>query len=163
MLGSPIHRQPAHGEGVIVHADAIAVRRNGRWFGVLIRGPSGVGKSDLVLRAMDRGFRLVADDRALIWISSGRLFAKAPMPLRDKLEVRGIGILAVPALAQTDIALIIDCCSGSDDLARQPEPRVSRLLTVDLPVLDLIPTEPSALQKLDAAITILEWRTKRRI
>ena len=51
---------------------------DGGWRGALIEGPSGAGKSDLALRALDAGFRLVADDRVVVWTSGGRLFGRAP-------------------------------------------------------------------------------------
>ena len=45
------------------HAGLIALYDAGGWKGVLIEGASGSGKSDLALRCLGRGFRLVADDR----------------------------------------------------------------------------------------------------
>ena len=50
------------------HAGLIAARSNGPWRGVLIEGEAGAGKSDLTLRALAAGFRLVADDRVVLWI-----------------------------------------------------------------------------------------------
>ena len=58
---------------MIRHAGLIARRMGGVWRGVLIEGPSGAGKSDLALRALDQGFRLVADDRVVVWTDAGRL------------------------------------------------------------------------------------------
>ena len=50
---------------MIAHAGLLAQRIGGRWKGALIEGPSGAGKSDLALKALDAGFRLVADDRVM--------------------------------------------------------------------------------------------------
>jgi serine kinase of HPr protein (carbohydrate metabolism regulator) len=51
---------------MILHAGLVALRLAGFWRGALICGPSGAGKSDLALKALDAGFRLVADDR-VVW------------------------------------------------------------------------------------------------
>ena len=51
---------------MIVHAGLVALRHGGLWRGALITGPSGSGKSDLALRCLEHGFRLVADDRVLL-------------------------------------------------------------------------------------------------
>ncbi|MEG0819600.1 MAG: serine kinase, partial [Brevundimonas sp.] len=45
-----------------LHATAVARYSPAGWRGVLIQGPSGVGKSDLALRLIGQGWRLVADD-----------------------------------------------------------------------------------------------------
>jgi HPr kinase/phosphorylase len=64
--------------------------------GVLIRGASGVGKSDCVLGLIERGYSLVADDVTKIKSLEGReLMATAPELTRYHMEVRGIGIINV--------------------------------------------------------------------
>ena len=65
----------------IRHGGLIVLRQGGVWRGALIEGPSGVGKSDLALRALDAGFRLVADDRVVVFATGGRLYGKPPEPL----------------------------------------------------------------------------------
>ena len=60
---------------------------------VMIVGPSGSGKSDLALRLLDRGFRLVSDDQTIVRRDGGRLLASAPPSIAGKLEIRGIGIV----------------------------------------------------------------------
>ena len=77
---------------MILHAGLIAARIAGFWRGVLIEGPSGSGKSDLALRALSQGFRLVADDRVVVWASGGRLFGRAPEILNGLIELRGLGV-----------------------------------------------------------------------
>jgi len=60
--------------------------------GVLLRGPSGSGKSDLALRLIDGGAKLVADDQVELALdAAGRVMARAPATLSGLLEVRGIG------------------------------------------------------------------------
>src|SRR4051812_25700980 len=92
-----------------IHAGLVATRRDGRWVGVLIEGSSGVGKSDLALRALDTGFRLVADDRVILWASGGRLFGRAPASLAGLAELRGVGVVSVPFLALCEVVLIVRC------------------------------------------------------
>ncbi|HEY1771485.1 MAG TPA: HPr(Ser) kinase/phosphatase [Chthoniobacterales bacterium] len=64
--------------------------------GVLIRGASGIGKSECVLGLIERGYSLVADDATRIKSLEGReLVATAPELTRYHMEVRGIGIINV--------------------------------------------------------------------
>ena len=64
--------------------------------GVLIRGVSGIGKSECVLGLIERGYSLVADDVTRITMLEGReLMAAAPELTRNHIEVRGIGIIDV--------------------------------------------------------------------
>src|SRR3954468_23707618 len=93
----------ASDETVIVHAGLIARRSGGPWRGVLIEGPSGSGKSDLALRALEAGFRLVADDRVVLWASEGRLFGRAPETLFGLIEVRGLDVIRVEALPLCEV------------------------------------------------------------
>jgi len=67
--------------------------------GVLIRGTSGVGKSECVLGLIERGYSLVADDVTKIKSLEGReLMATAPELTRYHMEVRGIGIINVVSI-----------------------------------------------------------------
>jgi HPr kinase/phosphorylase len=64
--------------------------------GVLIRGASGIGKSECVLGLIERGYSLVADDVTRMTSLEGReLVATAPELTRNHMEVRGIGIINV--------------------------------------------------------------------
>ena len=64
--------------------------------GVLIRGASGIGKSECVLGLIERSYSLVADDVTRITSLEGReLIATAPELTRNHMEVRGIGIINV--------------------------------------------------------------------
>jgi HPr kinase/phosphorylase len=67
--------------------------------GVLIRGASGIGKSECVLGLIERGHSLVADDVTRITSLEGReLMATAPDLTRNHMEVRGIGIINVASV-----------------------------------------------------------------
>lgn len=64
--------------------------------GVLIRGASGIGKSESVLGLIERGYSLVADDVTRVTLMENReLMATAPNLTRNHMEVRGIGIINV--------------------------------------------------------------------
>lgn len=67
--------------------------------GVLIRGKSGIGKSEVALELVRRGHQLVADDRVDVYENSeGSVVGEAPEILRKYLEIRGIGIVNVVKL-----------------------------------------------------------------
>jgi HPr kinase/phosphorylase len=67
--------------------------------GVLIRGESGVGKSECALGLVERGYSLVADDVTRLRLLEGReLMATSAEVTRTFMEVRGIGIINVAAI-----------------------------------------------------------------
>jgi serine kinase of HPr protein (carbohydrate metabolism regulator) len=133
---------------VIRHAGLIALRQGGLWRGALIEGPSGIGKSDLALRALDAGFRLVADDRVAVFASGGRLYGKPPETLAGLLEVRGLGVVDCAALPFCEIVLAIRCVADPAAVERLPEPRFAAIMGVSVPVFDLWPREPAAPAKM---------------
>lgn len=141
---------------MIVHGNLIAAFQGGRWTGVLIQGASGSGKSDLTLRALALGFRLVADDRVLLWTSGGRLFGRAPDALKGLIEVRGLDVVKVDALPFAQVALICPC-DGTPE--RLPEPQTQSLLGVEVRTLQIAPLETSAAHKLVFALQHLGDRT----
>ncbi|MDI9401810.1 MAG: HPr(Ser) kinase/phosphatase [Limisphaerales bacterium] len=64
--------------------------------GVLIKGKSGIGKSECVLSLLERGYSLVSDDVTEIFLSEGKELVAAPTrEMKDFMEVRGIGIINV--------------------------------------------------------------------
>lgn len=67
-------------------------------FGILITGESGIGKSETALELIKRGHRLIADDAVDIKAIEGVLHARSPFITSGMLEVRGMGIIDVPAL-----------------------------------------------------------------
>jgi len=118
--------------------------------GVLLRGESGSGKSDMALRLIDGGARLVADDRVVLRAEDGRLTATAPETLAGLLEVRGVGILPVPTAESAELGLVVDLVPP-DRVERLPEPAREPVLGVSLPHLHLAPFEASAPAKLRLA------------
>lgn len=67
-------------------------------YGILITGESGIGKSETALELIKRGHRMVADDAVDIKAIEGVLHGKSPYITAGMLEVRGMGIIDVPAL-----------------------------------------------------------------
>ena len=150
--------------GLIAHAGLIATRaggswRGGPWRGVLIEGPAGAGKSDLALRALDAGFRLVADDRVALWTCDGRLFGCAPPALAGLIEARGLEILRVAALPLAEVVLVARC--GQPE--RLPPRRFSEILGIVLPMIELAAREASAPAKLARAVSCFDRAGNRRI
>jgi HPr kinase/phosphorylase len=67
--------------------------------GVIIRGESGIGKSESVLALVERGYSLVADDITKVTLLEGReVIGTSAEITRDHMEVRGIGIINVAAM-----------------------------------------------------------------
>jgi HPr kinase/phosphorylase len=67
--------------------------------GVLITGPSGIGKSELALELITRGHRLIADDAPQFSrLAPDIINGTCPEALRDYLEVRGMGIINIRKL-----------------------------------------------------------------
>jgi RNase adaptor protein for sRNA GlmZ degradation len=136
----------------LLHATCVAVDTAAGPRGVLLRGPSGSGKSDLALRLIDAGARLVADDQCVLRAASGPLLiARAPESLAGRIEVRGLGILETQRLDEVAVALIVDLAPGGP-IERMPEAAQEVLQGVAVPRLTLDPFEASALAKLHAAV-----------
>lgn len=83
--------------------------------GVLLRGESGVGKSETALEMIRAGQRLVADDVVEVSRIGDKLMGRAPEQIRHFMEVRGIGIVDVrylygvgAVLPEKEIDLVID-------------------------------------------------------
>jgi HPr kinase/phosphorylase len=67
--------------------------------GVIIKGESGIGKSECVLALLERGYSLVADDITKVSLLDGREVVGTSSELtRNHMEVRGIGIINVQAM-----------------------------------------------------------------
>jgi serine kinase of HPr protein (carbohydrate metabolism regulator) len=77
--------------------------------GVLIEGPPGSGKSSLALALIDRGATLVGDDGVMVELRENRLWALPPPNITGLLEIRNVGLVALPALpAPLALALRLD-------------------------------------------------------
>jgi HPr kinase/phosphorylase len=92
--------------------------------GVLVTGKSGIGKSEVALELVRRGYILVADDTVEIYqVEKGLLVGEAPEILKKYLEIRGVGIVNVVYLygvksyrQKKRISLIVELQKWEDDL-----------------------------------------------
>jgi serine kinase of HPr protein (carbohydrate metabolism regulator) len=144
------------GAGELVHGSAIALA--GR--AALIRGPSGSGKSDLALRCLMQpptglvahSAQLVSDDQVLIERHDQQLLVRAPSAIRGLLEVRGVGVMRIPAIDSAQLSLVVDLVAA-DKVERIPESgRTVVLAGVPVAHLELAPFENSAPLKLLLAL-----------
>jgi serine kinase of HPr protein (carbohydrate metabolism regulator) len=140
-----------------IHATAVALR--GR--AVLLRGPSGSGKSDLALRLIARGWRLVADDRCDMRVEGGRLWVSAPRVLHGLVEARGVGIVRMPASARARVALLADLVPAAR-VPRLPKPAARRILGVPIPRVALDAFAVSAPEKLALALEHISTPRRNR-
>ncbi len=134
-------------QGLLRFHGSCAVRGG---IGVLLLGQPGCGKSDLLLRLIDRGFGLVADDQVLV--ENGRA---APAPaLAGLIELRGIGLLRMDYIAPVPLRLVMaldDTVAGLGLTAeRMPEPRAHPVL--GLPLLRIAPFAASAAFRTEIAL-----------
>lgn len=129
----------------LVHASCVAI--GGR--AVLLAGRPGAGKSDLALRLIDRGAALVSDDYTELRRSGGRLLARAPATIAGKIEVRGVGVVELPAAADVPVCLYADLERAPE---RLPEAETLELAGEDVPLVALAALEPSAPLKLEQAL-----------
>jgi len=141
---------------MLAHATAVALKvARQPWRAVLLRGPPGAGKSDLALRLIDRGARLVADDQTHLARKGRSLIASAPQAIAVRMEVRRIGIIALrrsQLIARAPLALIVDLVPP-EKIERMPEPDREILAGISLPILALAPFEASAVAKLLLALS----------
>lgn len=132
----------------VLHASCVAI--GGR--GVLLTGGSGAGKSDLALRLIDRGATLVGDDGVVIEARGGRLHARPGPNIEGQIEVRGLGIVALP-WQETPLALAI---ALDQPMPRMPDEMLpaKAIEGLVLPVIALDPFEPSAPIKVEKALAL---------
>ncbi len=121
-----------------IHASCVTIGGKG----VLLLGPSGAGKSDLALRLLDEGAKLVADDRCELFMRGGKLCARPPEAIAGLLEMRGIGIIALPHAKSAVLALAVRLGASR---VRLPEPAFYT------PPLKSAPPLPLILVKAEAA------------
>jgi HPr kinase/phosphorylase len=115
--------------------------------GVLLQGPSGVGKSECALCLIDRGHQLIADDTPLFSKSDSHLIGSCPANIAHLLEIRGLGIVDIQqlfgdkaVLKQTILDLIIQITPSENvNQARIVAPELDSkvILGISIPNLTL--------------------------
>ena len=131
-----------------IHASCIAIGENG----VILRGPSASGKSDLALRLIEEGAELVADDRVDLVTKDNKLFASPPSGLKGLLEVRGVGIISLNHLNFVRVNIVIDLVA-KNQLPRMPKFSKINLGGIMVPRVLIFPFEISACIKVSIALS----------
>lgn len=119
--------------------------------GLLLRGASGAGKSDLALRLIDEGAGLIADDLVRLERKDGVLIASAAQ-MPGAIELRGQGIFALPPHGPAALDVALDLAPALR-LERLPESHTVSLLGISLLHLRLDPAAASAVMRLRTALT----------
>ncbi|MBR0697328.1 HPr kinase/phosphorylase [Bradyrhizobium lablabi] len=148
-----------------VHASAVLVGDRA----VLIRGPSGSGKSrlafDLVL-AGRAGYLpkaiLVGDDRVHLDTAGEQLWVRPAPELAGLLEIRGLGIRHCAFTTEAVVGLVVDLAAGDAERLPPPEALQCRVYGVLLPRIPVgVGFEPLPL--VVAALTTTESSCPRNI
>ena len=124
-------------------------------FGVLIRGPSGSGKSDLALRLIDDGAGLIADDQVVIKAVGQELYLSPPDSLSGLIEVRGVGVIKIGYVRDIRLCLIIEL-DPSNDIQRIPTIEEELIKNIPVPVISMDAFESSVLAKIKIILGYLD-------
>ena len=125
-----------------LHATCVAVFGPRGWTGVLLTGASGAGKSDMAVRLIEAGARLIADDATIVWREGEALHAACPETIAGRIEVRGLGIVSAPSRPTARLGLVVACAREAPE--RLPEPMAWSREGVSLPSLSIDVRSPSA-------------------
>ena len=131
----------------LIHATCIAIAGTG----IVIRGASGAGKSDLALRLIEGGAALVADDYCEAKAKDGRLTLTAPAAIAGRMEVRGYGIVRMPRRRAVKAGLVVDLMPEAE-IPRTPETTTCIIEGVTLPWLAVDAFSASAAAKVRLAV-----------
>ncbi len=136
--------------------------------GVILRGESGIGKSESVLALIERGYSLVADDITKVTLVDGRdIVGTSAEVTRNHMEVRGIGIINVAAMfgvrsirheKKVDLVITLKSWSDVTDIDRLGmEQEYVKILGIDIPHIT-IPVRPG--RDLARLIEVAAFQTK---
>ncbi len=122
--------------GASVHASAVKVGNRA----VLIRGPSGSGKSrlafDLILSGRSGQIApaiLVGDDRVHLATDAGQLWVRPAAELAGLIEIRGLGIRRCAFAEQAIVGLVVDLAAPDSERLPPPEALMMRIHGVSIP------------------------------
>jgi HPr kinase/phosphorylase len=136
--------------------------------GVILRGESGIGKSESVLALIERGYSLVADDITKVTLVDGReIVGTSAEVTRNHMEVRGIGIINVAAMfgvrsirheKKVDLVVTLKSWNEVEDVDRLGiEQEYVKILGIDIPHIT-IPVRPG--RDLARLIEVAAFQTK---
>ena len=122
--------------GASVHASAVLVGNRA----VLIRGPSGSGKSRLAFDLILAGRAgqipkavLVGDDRVFLEENNGQLIVRPSRELAGLIEIRGLGIRRCDFAEQAIVGLVVDLCAADAERMPPPQAMLTHISGVKIP------------------------------
>jgi serine kinase of HPr protein (carbohydrate metabolism regulator) len=133
------------------HATAVAYYGSG----ILIRGPSGSGKSDLALRLIDDDADLIADDRVVIKVVGKELRLSPPESISGLIEVRGIGVVKIKTVRDIPLCLVVEL-ELSNQTKRMPEIKEETIKDISIPIISINAFESSSLAKIKIVLRYLD-------
>jgi HPr kinase/phosphorylase len=133
----------------LVHGSAVAIHGSG----VLLLGPSGSGKSDLALRLIDRGAKLICDDVVHIENNNSLPQLACAPNIAGKIEVRGIGICPIDFVDSAPLRLVVQLAQDVDRMP--PEHQRITLAGYSVPMFRLPPFQPSSAIKVEWALRLV--------
>ena len=116
-------------EQTILHASAVSCAGKA----VVFTGQSGSGKSGMALEMMALGGVLVSDDRTVVSLEQGQVYASAPVAIKGLIEARGVGILSAQSVGPVAVSLVVDM--SILETTRLPPERETIILAQSLPLL----------------------------
>ena len=114
--------------------------------GILIRGKSGSGKSDLALRLIDSGATLVSDDLTICKKIGDYLYLYSHPKTKGLLEVRELGIMTVPYVENVRLFLVVELVE--EEFERMPGMMSCSILGIKLPKIKIFGKNSSAVAKI---------------
>ena len=139
--------------------------------GVIVRGESGIGKSECVLALIERGYSLVSDDITKVTLLDGReIMGTSAEITRNHMEVRGIGIINVAAMfgikcirneKRVDLVVSLKAWDDVPDVDRLGiEDQHTEILGIKIPHI-IIPVRPG--RDLARLVEVAAFQTKLKL
>ncbi len=123
---------------------------------ILIQGPSGVGKTALALRIIDRGGTLLGDDLVDVFVKKDTLYCKGKQRLKGVVEIKGLGLVCGLKTAKAcPVLCVIRLHNKKTD--RLPSAHYITLCNKKIPVFDFYACEMNDIQVL-YVVDILKGR-----
>ncbi len=114
--------------------------------GILIKGESGLGKSDLALRLIDSGATLISDDLTICKKIGDCLYLHPHSKTKGLLEVREIGIMTVPYVDNVKLSLVVELMG--EEFERIPGMMSCSILGIKFPKIKIFGKSSSAVAKI---------------
>lgn len=128
-----------------MHASFVLWRNKG----ILFRGKSGSGKSELALKFIEnKNAVLVADDVVALKTRQNKLWGYAPENIRGLLEIRNVGISRYEFAAEAEVSLLVNLVQYKENLERLPKNKTENILGVEIPAIDLYAEDTTILEKI---------------